>query len=69
MARVVEGHIRLRRTLDQDGVMQREELNSIIDQVKLSAKHDTVTWTLDPSCCYSVSLMYAKQSQGATRHT
>jgi hypothetical protein len=58
--------VRFRRSLDQAGLAQWQELVSMLDEVNLNTGADQVTWHLEASGVFSVKSMYAKLSQGAT---
>ena len=66
MASDVEGSIRLRRTINQEGAAQWAQVEAILVQTEISQGADVVKWPLEASGVYLVSSMYAKLSQGAT---
>jgi hypothetical protein len=61
-----EVSIRLRRSLDLEGVRQWNLLCTEMAQVQLSEEKDKVLWHLEESGRYSAKSLYAKLSQGAT---
>ncbi|XP_051229964.1 uncharacterized protein [Lolium perenne] len=60
------GPLSFRRSLDPQGRRDWQQLRGIIDQTILSQGQDGVSWSLEPSGCFSVRSMYLKLSQGAS---
>jgi hypothetical protein len=59
-------HIRLRRTLDHQGVAEWNSLASLLAEVVLSDCLEKVSWSLEAHGQFSVSSMYDKLSRGTT---
>jgi hypothetical protein len=53
-------------TLDQQGIADWHLLRAIIDQTNLVQGQDRVSWSLEPTGCFSVRSMYLKLAQGAS---
>jgi hypothetical protein len=60
------GTLTFRRSLDQQGIADWHLLRAIIEQTNLVPGQDRVSWSLEPSGCFSVRSMYLKLAQGAS---
>jgi hypothetical protein len=58
--------VRLRHSLEPQGMAQWRELGSLVADVSLEDGADQVAWHLNESGTFSVKSMYTKLSQGAT---
>jgi hypothetical protein len=58
--------LRLRRTLGANGRAEWDQLMDLIQHTQLSTGADKISWTLESSGEYSVSLMYLALSRGAS---
>jgi hypothetical protein len=60
------GTLTFRRSLDQQGIADWHLLRAIIEQTNLVPGQDRVSWSLEPTGCFSVRSMYLKLAQGAS---